>query len=71
MFAELRLYLLLINMILTKKKNQDKNAIDLIGVLKTVMHYGFESGIEQRKVSWEIKRSISTDKRFVSIERPE
>ena len=24
-----------------------------IGVLKSVMHYGIVSGIEQRKVSWE------------------
>ena len=28
--------------------------IDIIGVLKTVMHYGIVLGIEQRKVSWEI-----------------
>ena len=30
------------------------SAIDLIGVLKTVMHYGIVSEIEQRKFSWEI-----------------
>ena len=29
--------------------------IDLIRVLKTLMHYGIVSGIEQRKVSWEYK----------------
>ena len=28
--------------------------IDLIGVLKTAMHYGIVSGMEQRKVSWEM-----------------
>ena len=40
--------------------------IDLIRVLRTVMHYGIVSGIEKRKVSWEIKRSIPSDKRFAS-----
>ena len=28
--------------------------IDLTGVLETVMHYGIVSGIEQKKVFWEI-----------------
>ena len=30
------------------------DTMDVIEVLKTVMHYGIVSGIEQRKVSWEI-----------------
>ena len=46
-------------------KHKDPSAIDLIGVLKTMMHYDIVSGIEQRKVS------ISSDKRFVSLEIPE
>ena len=31
---------------------EDNKTIDLIGVLKTVMHHGIVSGIKQRKVSY-------------------